>query len=185
MATLTDNAARALEIAARSVSHANPQFTDFLRANVQLATALASELARLQSTWATGFGDPPGGVASPQSEGEVDQVIAAIQPDDLVTWIRVNHAAVERLCVELAEIEEQWASGIRADAILPMSDSTSVVHDPFDDTRQMRIDVGAVAASTVRVLTMPDQDVDLTPGVTFSPAGEKHYTLYAGPGLVV
>lgn len=45
----------------------------------------------------------------------------------------------------------------------PFPDFLSLVHDPDDGTKQMRIDVGAVSAGTVRVLTMPDADVDLTP----------------------
>lgn len=46
---------------------------------------------------------------------------------------------------------------------LPVNDTTSLVQDPSDTTKEMRIDVGAVATGTVRVLTMPNQDVDLTP----------------------
>jgi len=47
---------------------------------------------------------------------------------------------------------------------LPVSDATAIVKDPSDATKLMRIDVGAVANSTTRVLTMPDADVDLTVG---------------------
>jgi hypothetical protein len=55
---------------------------------------------------------------------------------------------------------------------LPVTDTTSIVEDPVDATKEMRIDVGAVSTSTVRVLTMPDQDVDLTPDTgTFAAAG--------------
>jgi hypothetical protein len=46
---------------------------------------------------------------------------------------------------------------------LPAVDTTSIVEDPADATKEMRIDVGAVATATIRVLTMPDQDIDLTP----------------------
>lgn len=49
-------------------------------------------------------------------------------------------------------------------ASLPVVDTTSIVEDPVDATKEMRIDVGAVATGTVRVLTMPNQDIDLTPG---------------------
>ena len=44
---------------------------------------------------------------------------------------------------------------------LPVVDTTSLVEDPGDGTKEMRIDVGAVATATVRVLTMPDADVTL------------------------
>jgi hypothetical protein len=63
------------------------------------------------------------------------------------------------------------ASG--AGSTLPADDTTSIVRDPADNTKQMRIDVGAVAASTVRVLTVPNQDVDLTPNTGTYP-GATH-----------
>jgi outer membrane protein assembly factor BamB len=44
---------------------------------------------------------------------------------------------------------------------LPVDDTTSLVQDPSTNSKQMRIDVGNVADSTVRVLTMPDADVEL------------------------
>jgi len=49
---------------------------------------------------------------------------------------------------------------------LPINDSFSLVRDPTITTKQMRMDVGAVAAATTRVLTMPNQDIDLTPAST-------------------
>lgn len=49
-------------------------------------------------------------------------------------------------------------------ASLPVEDTTSIVEDPVDDTKEMRIDVGAVGAGVVRVLTMPNQNINLTPG---------------------
>jgi len=42
---------------------------------------------------------------------------------------------------------------------LPVNDTTSIVQDPVDNTKQMRIDVGNVTTGTVRVLTMPDADI--------------------------
>lgn len=44
---------------------------------------------------------------------------------------------------------------------LPVPDTTSIVKDPGDNTKQMRIDVGAVSTATTRVLTMPDTNIDL------------------------
>lgn len=44
---------------------------------------------------------------------------------------------------------------------LPVDDANSIVKDGVDDTKQMRIDVGAVATATTRALIMPDTDVDL------------------------
>lgn len=54
----------------------------------------------------------------------------------------------------------------------PLSDATSLVKDPVDGTKTMRIDVGAVATSTTRVLTMPDDDVNL--GTDFAAASHTH-----------
>ena len=45
--------------------------------------------------------------------------------------------------------------------MFPVDDTTSLVQDPVDNTKQTRIDTGAVATSTVRTIIMPDQDVDL------------------------
>ena len=44
---------------------------------------------------------------------------------------------------------------------LPVDDTTSIVQDPVDNTKQTRIDTGAVATATTRTITMPDVDVDL------------------------
>jgi len=48
-------------------------------------------------------------------------------------------------------------------AALPVPDSTSLV--TFGTNKEMRIDVGAISNSTVRVLTMPDDNIDLTLGI--------------------
>ncbi|RLB76220.1 MAG: hypothetical protein DRH24_18265, partial [Deltaproteobacteria bacterium] len=42
---------------------------------------------------------------------------------------------------------------------LPVDDTTSLVQDPADNTKQTRIDTGNVSAGAVRVLEMPDADV--------------------------
>ncbi len=55
-------------------------------------------------------------------------------------------------------------------ANLPVVDTTSIVEDPLDGTKEVRFDVGAVATATVRVVFIPDQNVDLDPGVTFTDA---------------
>lgn len=55
---------------------------------------------------------------------------------------------------------ETTASGGGGES-LPVDDTTSIVQDPVDTTKQTRIDTGAVATSTTRVINMPDSDVDL------------------------
>ena len=60
----------------------------------------------------------------------------------------------------------------------PVDDSTSLVRDPVDNTKLMRVDVGALSTGTTRVLTMPDQNVDLTPDTgSFAKARKQHVTL--------
>jgi len=55
----------------------------------------------------------------------------------------------------------------------PVDDTTSLVQDPADNTKQARLDVGAVATATTRVVTIPDQNIDLTPGTgAFATAAE-------------
>lgn len=48
----------------------------------------------------------------------------------------------------------------------PVNDTISIVQDPTDNTKQVRIDAGSITTGTTRVLTMPDRDV--TPGDTAS-----------------
>jgi hypothetical protein len=50
---------------------------------------------------------------------------------------------------------------VTASIALPVDDTTEIVRDPADNTKTMRIDVGALATATTRVLTMPNQDIDL------------------------
>lgn len=62
---------------------------------------------------------------------------------------------------------------------LPVPDTTSIVHDPVTNTRQMRIDVGAVGIGITRVLTMPNLDINLLPDTgTFAAAlhAARHLT---------
>lgn len=60
----------------------------------------------------------------------------------------------------------------------PIDDDVSVVGDHDDASRQMRIDVGAVEHDVTRVLTMPNEDIDLTPDATF--AHESHMDFFNG-----
>ena len=52
-------------------------------------------------------------------------------------------------------------------------------HDPADPTKKWAFDGSAIAAATQRVLTMPNQDIDLTPGVTF-PLAQATETVKGG-----
>lgn len=63
---------------------------------------------------------------------------------------------------------EQWEN--MPPSGLPVDDTTSLVQDPVDNTKQVRLDAGALTASSTRVITIPDQDVDLTPNIGTFPA---------------
>lgn len=57
---------------------------------------------------------------------------------------------------------------------LPVDDTTAVVQDPVDNTKQARIDAGAITTGTTRVITMGDRDVDLASGGTFAENSHTH-----------
>jgi len=99
----------------------------------------------------------------------------------------------ERLRTEVGSIEETRRTFRQVDRILvninrqvssvagsvpgqhPFEDSISVVHDPAVPTKEMRIDVGAISPETVRILTMPDQNIDLTPTTgSFASSADAH-----------
>jgi len=64
-------------------------------------------------------------------------------------------------------------------ADLPIVDTTAVVKGSADATKLVRIEVDGLTTATTRVLTMADQDIDLTPDTgTFAAAGA------GGAGLV-
>ena len=66
------------------------------------------------------------------------------------------------------------ASTVSGGDTLPIVDSTAVVKDPTDATKQVRIDAGAITTSTTRVITMGDRDVDLADGGTFAEYVHSH-----------
>jgi len=82
--------------------------------------------------------------------------------------IRGQNAPLVIPIVQGLELVTREFSGLRditaediGPIILPVADSTSIVEDVDDDSKRMRIDVGAVSVSTVRILIMPDNNVDL------------------------
>jgi hypothetical protein len=110
--TLSAKTTLALERASRAVSRKAPQFVDVFRANIELVTALNSELTTLRDTWATIFANRAS-KSDPDSSGDIDQRIAIIQSTDLVTWVRVNRQMMERICEEIASLNFLWALGIQ------------------------------------------------------------------------
>jgi hypothetical protein len=57
----------------------------------------------------------------------------------------------------------------------PFPDGGALVHDVNDSSKRMRIDAGAIAQSGLRVISMPNHDVDLaSTGGTFAAASHTH-----------
>src|SRR3989304_3720323 len=46
----------------------------------------------------------------------------------------------------------------------PFSDATAIVKDAADATKRFRLDAGTITTATTRVGTLPDEDLDFTPG---------------------
>jgi hypothetical protein len=59
-----------------------------------------------------------------------------------------------------------------AGASLPVPDTTSIAEGSADDTKEVRFEVDGLTTGTVRVLTMPDEDINLLPGSDFATAAE-------------
>ena len=113
MADLDSKTTRSLEVASRSVSRRNPVFTDLLRANIHNASAIVSELNRLTTTWNNTYRIVPLPSVTIGGRGlSIDQQIAVIQPDDLVTWGRVNREMTQRICQEIADLNAKVGLGI-------------------------------------------------------------------------
>lgn len=81
------------------------------------------------------------------------------------------------------EVSVAGLSGLLADPQtpdLPVDDTESLVQDPVDNTKQMRIDVEGVLTGTVRVVTMPDKDLtldddgDVRPPASHAIGGSAH-----------
>lgn len=70
------------------------------------------------------------------------------------------------ICVDSSVGSAVWASMSGGGSSLPVSDTTSIVRDPVDSTKQIRLDAGNIGVDTVRTLTMPNSDVVLHQNVT-------------------
>ena len=93
-----------------------------------------------------------------------------------------GYALMDRQDQALQEVYNQAITAIDSDIAttpftLPVSDITEIVQDPVDGTKRMRIDVGAVATATTRVLSMANEDTDLAaPGVIVRRAFQEPIT---------
>ena len=74
---------------------------------------------------------------------------------------------------QVLEADSVEASGVKwatpsGGAGLPVDDATAIVKGSVDDTKLVRIEADGLTTATTRVITMPDNDVDL--GTDFEPA---------------
>ncbi len=110
-------------------------------------------------------------------------VTTAKLTDNAVTLAKLAHGTANKFIgFDGSGVPAELAGG---GASLPVVDTTSIVEDPADTTKEMRIDVGAVATGTVRVLTMPNQDIDLTPGTGAFQAFDADIDTLAQPAFSV
>jgi len=55
-----------------------------------------------------------------------------------------------------------WSAGVAGGGTtLPVDDTTALVKDSDDDTKQVRMEVGGLTTGTTRVITIPDRDITL------------------------
>ena len=67
-----------------------------------------------------------------------------------------------------------WVDAVSG-TTLPVADTTSIVKGSVDGTKEVRFEVDGLTTATTRVITMPDQNVNLTPGTgTFAAASHTH-----------
>lgn len=72
---------------------------------------------------------------------------------------------------DLAQVVDNLDLGGGGGVTLPVNDTTSLVQDPIDATKQVRINAGGISTGNVRSIIMPDNDVDLSQVLTVSNAG--------------
>lgn len=73
-------------------------------------------------------------------------------------WVNLTTDAIY-ICADATEDAAVW----QAVGTFPVADDVFILKDPAASTKQARLDVGAVTAGQTRVVTVPDQNVDLTP----------------------
>ena len=78
-----------------------------------------------------------------------------------------GYALLNRQDLAIQEVYNQAITAINSDldatsASLPVADTQTLVKDPVDATKLVRMDAGNIATATTRALIMPDSDVDFT-----------------------
>lgn len=83
-------------------------------------------------------------------------------PTNVKSIIETRQAleAARQVLNELSDRVDSLEGGVGPDTH-PVVDSTSLVRDVLDESKQVRIDAGAVSSGWVRVIEMADADVDL------------------------
>lgn len=113
---------------------------------------------------ATG-GGAPSAHATTHVTGGTDVISNAVASGNAGLLSGADKAKLDGIASGADDVNETTVT-----AAFPISDATALVHDPSDTSRRTRIDVGAVGASTTRTIFMPDSDVYLEPGTTYTRA---------------
>lgn len=106
--------------------------------------------------------------------GTSDVTSQAVTATRIYQWDTASNAWLEYTLDEGAMVRVEDINSIKiydgaawgsfADGALPVVDETAIAYKTGDSTANMRIDANAITTATTRVLTMPDQNIDLTPG---------------------
>lgn len=83
---------------------------------------------------------------------------------------------VDDLAAHLKGIDTAVGTG------LPVPDTTELVKGSVDDTKKVRIEADGLTTGVTRVITMPDQNIDLTPGTDFAAVVHIHAAIDVNSG---
>ena len=124
-------------------------------------------------------------IAEGDSEGSTKTVVStlgtAIDSTEITdnTILEADLKAVdapadeECLTYESTGGDFEWQACGSGGSSLPVDDTTSIAKGSADATKEVRFEVDGISTGNVRVLTMPDQNIDLTPGTgSFATEGE-------------
>ena len=113
-----------------------------------------------------------GGGPSPPGQGHYLKTVDPTVNDDVDLGFRIGAAwtnttnDTDWVCLDNSDAAAGWKDRTAAAAggSHPVVDTTSIVEGSADGTKEVRFEVDGFAGSAIRVLTMADQDIDLTPG---------------------
>lgn len=83
------------------------------------------------------------------------------------------------------DAQKRYTTSWSTEDAKPFSDDSPLINNSADTTKQITISAGSISTATTRTITMPDQDIDLTPGTgAFATAAEGDLAATALQDLV-